>query len=189
MEKTNEINLIEQCKKNQRQAQETLYKLHSDNLFAICVRYCGNKENAKDCLQDSFVKIFTKIHLFKGGNFEAWIYTITVNTCLQFLKESRNKWSELTENTGQTVEIDDMEEKDFNESMNAIKTEILFSCITELPFQYRTVFNLYYMEEKTHKEISELLSISEGTSKSNLHKAKGKLRNLINEKVSVNYGK
>ncbi len=163
--------LIAQCKKQDRKAQEELYQTYSGKLFTLCLKYSANYEQARDNLQDGFIKIFQNISQFKGrGTFEGWMTRIMINTAI---KKYESKSFHLTVYEEQLedpeVEIDD----------NMVSTEFLMQIIRELPERYRLVFNLYSMDGFTHKEIAKMLNITEGTSKSNLARARVKLKEQI----------
>lgn len=164
-------NLISQCKKQDRKAQERLYHLFSGKFFTLCLKYSSNYEQAKDNLQEGFIRIFQNISQYKGkGTFEGWMTRIIINTAL---KEYQKKSIFLTVNDQEfedpEVEIDEEE----------IPVDYLIQIIQELPERYRLVFNLYAMDGFSHQEISELLKISVGTSKSNLSRARVKLKEKI----------
>jgi len=163
--------LINDCKRNDTKAQEQLYRLFSAKLFAVCLKYSRNYAEAEDNLQDGFLIIFDKIHQFENkGSFEGWIKRIIVNNVLQ---QYRNvSFLELVnDNIVDDVEIDIEDD--------AISIEYLMKIIQELPDRYRLAFNLYAIDGYSHKEISEMLDITVGTSKSNLSRA----RMILKEKI------
>jgi RNA polymerase sigma factor (sigma-70 family) len=164
--------LLHECKKNNTQAQEQLYKLLAPKLFAVSLKYSRNYEEAQDNLQESFLIIFEKLKQFKGnGSFEGWAKRLVVNYVLQ---QYRNKGTflELVSDTipnVEEVEIDD----------ESVTMDFLLKIIQELPDRYRLVFNLYVVDGYSHKEIAEMLEINDGTSKSNLARAKMILKEKI----------
>ncbi|NRT14495.1 RNA polymerase sigma-70 factor (ECF subfamily) [Flavobacterium sp. 28A] len=162
--------LIAECKKNNPKAQEQLYNLFSRKFFGVCLKYSSNYADAQDNLQDGFLIIFRKIEQYSGkGSFEGWAKRILINSALQKFKGVRFM-EVLNENIPEIeVEIDE----------EGIPLDYLMQIIQELPDQYRIVFNLYVLDGYSHKEISEMLKISTGTTKSNLHRA----RLLLKEKV------
>lgn len=169
--------LIHNCKKGKRQAQAELYRRYSGVLFGMCLKYSKNRTEAEDNLHDSFVTIFSKIDQYSfQGSFEGWMKRITVNTVLQkYRKEQHlNIVSE---------EIEDDAEVDTEQADISLNT--LLGYIQELPHKYRLTFNLYVLDGYSHKEISEMLGTSTGTSKSNLARAKNILRDRI-EKEKIN---
>lgn len=168
--------LIQNCTKGDRKSQEQLYRKYSGVLYGICLKYSNNKTEAEDTLHDSFMTIYEKIGQYKSkGSFEGWMKRITVNTALQkFRKEEHLKV--VDENLEDGVSVDVVE--------NDVCLQTLLGYIRELPNKYRTTFNLYVLDGHTHKEISELLGTSEGTSKSNLARARVLLKEKIEKKVS-----
>ncbi len=169
--------LIKNCKKKNRKAQEQLYKMYAATLFGICLKYSRNKIEAEDNLHDSFITIFDKIDQYKfKGSFEGWIKRITVNTVLQKYRKE-DHLNVVSENMEEEVEV-------ATEQVD-IDLHSLLAYIQELPNKYRLTFNLYVLDGYTHKEISELLGTSVGTSKSNLARA----RVLLKEKIEKDRAK
>lgn len=177
----NQIDLIYQCKKQDRKAQAELYNRYKDRLFGLCLNYCKNTKDAEDVLQDSFIKIFQNINQFSAkGSFEGWLKRITINKALDKYHQTKIKHLPIIEEITETVEIE--------ENLNDYPLNYILQLIQELPNRYRLVFNLYQLDNYSHKEIAKLLKISVGTSKSNLHRAKIILkRKLIQNKIK-NYG-
>jgi RNA polymerase sigma-70 factor (ECF subfamily) len=140
-------------------------------MFAVCIRYSRTREEAEDNLQDGFIKILESIGQYSGkGSFEGWMKRIFVNTALE--KYRKNSSVQLVE------DLPDQVEESPDEEMR-IPGDVLLEFVSQLPEKYRMVFNLYVMEEKPHKEIAALVGISEGTSKSNLARAKEILKKKI----------
>lgn len=172
--------LIAQCKKQNREAQSLLYNRYADVLFGQCLKYAPNYDDAKDHLQDSFITIFAKISQYKGkGSFEGWMKRIAINTVLQSYRKKR-------EVPLQREELLKAEEKEDSFDIEGISDtdlplSFLFKIVQELPERYRLVFNLYALDGYSHKEIAEMLDIAEGTSKSNLFRARANLAERINE--------
>lgn len=163
--------LIEQCKKNDAKAQSQIYKLYASKLFSLSLKYSRSRAEAEDNLQDAFVTIFKKIDQYKSkGSLEGWMKRITVNTALQRYR-SVGVFDIISEEQIEDVilEIDD----------DNIGVDFLLQIIQELPDRYRLVFNLYALDDYSHKEIAEMLDISTGTSKSNLARA----RLILKEKI------
>lgn len=163
--------LIEKCAKNDHKAQTQIYQLFADKLFGLCLKYSRNYTEAQDNLQDGFITIFNKIGQFNHkGSFEGWMKRIVINTALQ---KYRNKklLSLVTEEIPDIITVEVEEE--------TISLQYLLSIIQQLPNRYRMVFNLYVLDGYSHKEIAKQLSISVGTSKSNLSRAKVILKNKI----------
>ena len=165
--------LIYRCKRQDRKAQEELYRKYSEGLFVLCLKYTGSYEQAQDLLQDGFIKIFEKIGQYsEKGSFEGWMSRLMINTALKRLRKTEVFLSIEKDLPGE-VELH-IEEED-------LSLEFLIKIIQDLPAAYRLVFNLYVMEGHSHKKIAQLLNISEGTSKSNLARARIKLRESIND--------
>lgn len=166
--------LIQGCKKKDARAQGELYNQYSGVLFSICLRYSPNQAEAEDNLQDAFITIFNKVTQFKNkGSFEGWMKRITVNTVLQ--KYRKQKVFAITDE----AQIEDTAEEEIIDA--GLPLDYLLSIIQELPDRYRLVFSMYVLDGYSHKEISELLGISDGTSKSNLARARGILKTKIND--------
>ncbi|PUB35783.1 RNA polymerase sigma-70 factor (ECF subfamily) [Elizabethkingia sp. YR214] len=166
------IEIIEQCQKNDRKAQELLYRRYSNVLFSICLRYSGNYENAQDVFQEGFILIFKKITQYSfSGSFEGWIKRVMVNLNLEKHRQKEIWLTEIEEN----MPLIDEEDNDSND-FQSVNYQDLIKYVQNLPTQYRQVFNLYVFEEYTHNEIAENLKISPGTSKSNLSRAREILR-------------
>ena len=153
--------------------QEELYRRFSPRMYAVCLRYAGNPEEAEDILQEGFIKIFKKLGSFRSeGSFEGWIRRIFVNTAIEHFRRKRYL-QPVTEKEENTVEgsylsvLDNLAERDIME------------LIQKLSPGYRTVFNMYVVEGYTHKEIGDMLGISEGTSKSQLSRAKVILQQMV----------
>lgn len=170
--------LITDCKKNDAKAQEQLYKLFSAKFFGVCLKYSANYAEAQDNLQDGFIIIFKKIDQFNfKGSFEGWAKRIMVNNALQKYRTGVRFLEIVNENIPEeeTLELDD----------DNISLDFLMSIIQELPDRYRLVFNLYVLDGYSHKEISDMLEITTGTTKSNLARA----RAILKEKIDLHTGK
>ncbi len=164
--------LIEKCKKQDRNAQRILYTQYKDRLFALCLKYCKNQEEAEDNLQDSFINIFQKIKSYNNkGSFEGWMKRITINKAIDRYKKEPYIESITDQHLKEETEVDT------DELTISLQEMLVF--IQELPSRYRLVFNLYELDNYTHVKISEILGISIGTSKSNLHRAKMILKQKI----------
>ncbi len=163
--------LIEQCKTNDAKAQSQIYKLFASKLFSLSLKYSRNHAEAQDNLQDAFVTIFKKIAQYKGkGSLEGWMKRIAINTALQRYR-SVGVFDIIGEDQIEDVSIEIDDEN--------IGIDYLLQIIQELPDRYRLVFNLYALDDYSHKEIAEMLNISTGTSKSNLSRA----RLILKEKI------
>lgn len=163
--------LINDCKKNDSNAQEQLYRLFSAKLFGVCLKYSRNYAEAQDNLQDGFLLIFEKIKQFGNkGSFEGWAKRIVINNTLQGYRKT-TFLEIVSENIADETEIDIDKE--------SISMDYLLEIIQELPDRYRLVFNLYAIDQYSHKEIAEMLDIGIGTSKSNLSRA----RTILKQKI------
>lgn len=175
-----DIQLIESCIKGDRASQKALYDRLAPRMYPVCIRYVGDRETAEDVLQDGFVTLFTHLNDYKGdGSFEGWARKIFVNTALMSLrkKDALKMSDDLDAARGLKAEtVSQMQNLGYKE---------LMSLITELPPGFRTVFNLYAIEGFSHKEIGEMLGISESTSRTQLSRARIWLQNRIKEKNNV----
>ncbi len=170
---TPESDLISGCKQGDRRMQEEMYRRFSPRMYAVCLRYAGNAEEAEDILQEGFIKVFKKLDSFRGeGSFEGWVRRIFVNTAIEHFRRKRYL-QPVTEKEENTIEgkslsaLDGLAEKD------------ILALIKQLSPGYRTVFNMYVIEGYTHKEIADMMGISEGTSKSQLSRAKVILQDMV----------
>lgn len=165
--------LIHNCKNQDIKAQEQLYRLYANKLFAVCLKYSNGYQQAEDNLQDGFMIIFDKIKQYQDkGSFEGWMKRIMINTTLQkYRKQTVFEIVNEEHYTEPDLEIDEEE----------VSVDYLLNIIQELPERYRQVFNLYAMDGFSHKEISEMLQITTGTSKSNLARA----RLILKEKIEA----
>lgn len=176
--------LIRQCQENKRSAQAEIYKLYSAKLFSICKRYAGSYEDAQDVFQDGFIQIFKKIHQFRfEGSFDGWLRRIMVNTCMEKHRNNNHLYVLNEDITPQDEEDFYMDEP--TENTEDYTYEEVLDITQQLPDRYRQVFNLYVIEEFSHNEIAEMLNISIGTSKSNLSRAREKLRDLIKKNSTI----
>lgn len=169
--------IIKGCSKNNPKAQEELYHLYKDVLFVLCLKYSRTEAEAEDILHNAFIDIFINISKFKNsGSFEGWMKRITINKAITNYKKHKLLVpikEDIIEDTG----ISDYE-------IEGLSATYILSLIQQLPDQYRLVFSLYELDNYSHKEISDMLSISEGTSKSNLHRAKVILKEKIKAATS-----
>lgn len=167
--------VVRGCQDNNPEAQRELYELFKTKMFGTCLRYAGNYDDAQDILQEGFIKVFEKIHQFGfKGAFEGWIRKVMVNTALEKYR-LHYRHVPVDENT---VQHEFEENKDISADIDVNE---LIRIIQELTPRYRVVFNLYAIEGFSHKEISKMLNISEGTSKSNLSRARAILQEKVNK--------
>ena len=153
-----------------------MYKMFSPRMFAVCLQYSSSREEAEDNLQDGFIKVLESIGQYAGkGSFEGWMKRIFVNTALEKYRKNRPE-----QTVDELPDVADEEEEEGWGGMN-IPSEVLFGFVEDLPERYRLVFNLYVMEDLPHKEIAKRLGITEGTSKSNLARAKEILKRKVLE--------
>ncbi len=161
-----DIELIEDCKRKNAQAQKRLYDYYAGKLYALCCRYIKEKMEAEGVLIIAFTKILDRIDQYKGeGSFEGWMKRIVVNESLTYLRRNKTMYLEMD------IEAADRE-PDFEKMENELHAEDLMKLIDALPSGYRIVFNLYAIDGYSHKEIAEQLGISENTSKSQLSRAR-----------------
>lgn len=168
--------IIDGCKNNRSRAQEALFNLYSDEMFAVCLYYSPNHAEAEDTLHEGFLKVFQNIGSFKGdGSIKGWIRRILINTALEKFRKKNPMY--VLDNDDYT-QVEDTGRED---AVSNISADDLIKLIQELSPQYRMVFNLYALEGFSHKEIAARLNISEGTSKSNLARA----RSILQKKVTA----
>lgn len=170
----NELTLIEEIRKGNRQAMQQLYSMTVRYLVGVAQRYISDQEDIKDVLQESYIQIFGNIGGFTADDpkkLKVWMSRIVANKCVDHLRKHQPWLS--TDN--ELPDIPDDDEVD----VSAVQAELLHRLIRQLPTGYRTILNLYVFEQKSHKEIAELLGIKEKTSSSQYHRAKELLRKLI----------
>lgn len=168
--------LVKGCLENKRKFQEQLYRRYASKMYAICLSYCGESPAAKDVLQDGFVKVFKKMDAYQfEGKLEAWIRKIVTNTAIDYYRRSSrlNRY------------IEDKAMEDAYEETESVLSQLsmkdILDNLKKLPDGARIIFNLYAIEGFNHKEISEKLKISEGTSKSQFSRARSMLKSLLIE--------
>jgi RNA polymerase sigma factor (sigma-70 family) len=168
-----ESDLIDGCIRGDRKMQYELYQRFAPKMYGVCLRYAGKAEEAEDILQEGFIKVFNKMSSYRGeGSFEGWIRRIFVNTAIEHFRK-KTYLQPITETEEASVEgkylsvLDKLAEKD------------IIQLVQQLSPGYRTVFNMYVIEGYTHRQIAEALNISEGTSKSQLSRAKMILQDLV----------
>jgi len=177
-----EEELLQKIRRGDIIAMKELYYDYSGYLTAVCSRYIVNRDDVRDVLQESFIKIFNSINKFEyrgSGTLKAWMTRITVNESLKHLKN--NERLEMITPTWDLPEIVEEDDPDFDD----IPTSVILDMIRSLPPGYRTVFNLYVFEKKSHKEIASILKIAENSSASQLHRAKNILAEKIKEYEST----
>ena len=175
-----EEKILHGCQTGQAQAQQMLYQLFYGKMMSVCQRYARDREEAKDILQEGFIKVFTHISLFKGdGSLEGWIRRIMVNTAINHYHKQKKQYLETSLEEDLKEQYSLANSYDDLDIIQKINYDALLLLVRSLPPAYQTVFNLYVIEGYSHKEIGEMLQINEGTSKSNLAKARMKLQKQI----------
>jgi RNA polymerase sigma factor (sigma-70 family) len=177
--KGGEADFIEACCRNENWAQKKLYEDHFSMMYAVCARYANDQEDAMDILHDGFIKIFKNIQKYQSGtSLQAWMKRVMINTSIDYYrKEIRRRTSDVDEAIGLSNDDPDV--------VSLMSSEEILGALQELPTHYRSVFNLFVLEGFSHKDIAEILEITESTSRANLVKARGKLRSILIQK----YGK
>lgn len=171
--------IIEGCKKGKSRDQEELYKILSPGMYGLCLKYASDRDDARDIMQDGFIKMFQKIEQYSGkGSFEGWVRRIMINTALEKYRSQVNMYP-----LDEKIPLSD---EGINTTIiEKLNAEDLLTLVQELTPRYRMVFNLYAIEGYNHKEISEMMGISEGTSKSNLSRARLVLQEKVNELYKI----
>ncbi len=183
------IKKLQDCDKK---AFEVLYKEYAGLIKAIAYRYVKSWEQAEDILQETFVTIYRKIHQYSGkGSFEGWLKRIAINNALQFLKEKQKQYFDDI-NGLQVAEVDDnteVNEKDMESLIKSVEfsQEEILNVVASLPTGFRIVFSMYVLENYKHKEIAELLGISESTSKTQLLRARKLLQKKLYEIAKIKH--
>jgi len=169
------IDIIEACKNGNRQAQYELYQLYSKPMFNVALRIVQKRDEAEDVLQDCFIDMFNKLDSWRGdSSFGSWFKRIVVNRSINSIKKKK---LDLVDEL-KAIHIGDEEESEIEEipyTVDQVKT-----AMRELPDGYRIVFSLYIFEDYSHKQIAEELNITESTSKSQLNRAKNRMKDLLN---------
>ena len=176
-----EITLINECLKDNRIAQEQLYKRFASRMLGVCFRYARSRDEAEDLLQDGFVKVFLHLKKFKGeGSLEGWVRRIMVNTAINYLKKNRIFFEK--------VEDHEVELENYGSLNNDMDSREIMQEIQKLPSGYKAVFNLFAIEGYSHKEIGEILNIAESTSRSQFTRARFALiKQLENKSTSLKH--
>lgn len=168
-----ESDLLQGCLSGNRRMQEELYRRFSPRMYAVCLRYAGKAEEAEDILQEGFIKVFRKMDSYRGdGSFEGWMRRIFVNTAIEHFRRKRYLMP-VTEKEENTIE------GKYTSALDDLGAKDILALVQELSPGYRTVFNMYVVEGYTHREIADMLGISEGTSKSQLSRAKVILQDMV----------
>lgn len=174
-----EEELTDLCKVGNRAAQQQLYCTYAGRLFKICMRYVGDRQEAEDLLHDGFLHIYNSIVKFtwRGeGSLRAWLEKVMVNEVLSYIRKKKEYLIISPETIKEEDESEDVDE----DEIEKIPMQVLLELINQLPMGYKTVFNLFVFEEKSHKEIADLLGIKEKTSTSQYFRAKTLLAKKVN---------
>lgn len=158
-------------------ACKQLYLQYADAMYNVCVRILQHQADAEDALQEAFIKIFNNIHQYRNeSSIGSWMKQIVTNTCLNVLKKRKITFDELKD------DMSESESESESENGNDYSVDDIKKAIGELPQGYRVVFNLFMFEDYSHKQIADMLEISESTAKTQLFKAKRKLREILMQK-------
>ena len=169
-----EENIIKKCIQGDRVAQGNLYSFYASRTYGICIRYAGSSFEAEDILQDAFIKIFNRLGSFNmDGSFDGWIKRIVINTAIDHYNANAKK------NNHIHLELLKDYDLEYVPETTDLHEEDLLNMLSKLPHGYKMVFNLYAIEGFSHKEIATMLNITEGTSKSQLSKARRHLQSLL----------
>lgn len=168
-----EAEIVEGCLKADRRYQKLLYERYYGAMMTVCMRYVSNREEARDILHEGFMKVFNNLTKFEQQtNLGAWIRRIMVNTAIDVYRKNAKQPESVEINTA-------LHEADYSDAVSDMSADEILALVQQLSPAYRTVFNLYVLDGYAHKEIGDMLGISEGTSKSNLAKARVKLQKMI----------
>ncbi|HQB28527.1 MAG TPA: sigma-70 family RNA polymerase sigma factor [Paludibacter sp.] len=184
-----ELKIVDAAKKGDAKAQKLIYERYAPMMMSVCWRYVGDKETAKDMLQDGFIKLFLKLDMYAGtGAFAGWVRRVFVTTCLEYLRQkSALKLSNPIDDVGYNLQQPDVS------VIDKMSADELMNLIADMPENFRTVFNLYVIEGYTHAEIAELIGITEVNSRTLFLRARKYLQNAIellqeNEKRNLQSG-
>lgn len=173
IQKLSDKQLIEACLKNERRYQEALYRKYADTMYRVTITYSKDEDEAADILQDGFINVFRNLHRYKfQGSFEGWIRRIIVNKALEHYRAKRRKEEVIREYyEHQSIISDDL--------LSSLQAKEIINMVNHLPDKAAMVLKLYAIEGYAHREIADLMGISEGTSKSQLNRARGLLKEKI----------
>lgn len=187
-----EDNLLKECLSGNTRAQKQLYERYAPKMFGVCLRYAPDHNMAEDFLQEGFIRIFTKLGSYKSqGSLEGWMRRVMVNTSLEILrkKDILKNSLELT-SYGESAIDNEVNDNAEDSLLGLVPVNVLYKVLSEMPTGFRTVFNLFVVEEYSHKDIANMLDISEGTSKSQYARARVWLKKRLTEKGKLsNAGK
>lgn len=167
--------LVEKCIKGEQLAQRELFEKYARKMLGVCLRYMKSKQQAEDVLQDGFIKVFSKLDMYKGGSLEGWIRKIMINTSLDRIRKEKKRQGDVN------MEAVDFKLENNSFILEELQAKDLLTLINAMPTGYKTVFNLFAIDGFSHKEIAEQMNISENTSKSQYSRAKAYLQNKMKE--------
>ena len=179
--------IIEGCLRNEHKSQYQLYEMFYRSMTLVCLRYCKDREEANDMVQEGFIKVFKNLKRYEfKGSFEGWMRRIFVNNAIDNIRRKKKDHLLL----GEDEKMDAFADKDLDplDAVGELDPKLVMEAIQKLTPAYKAVFSLYVIEEYSHKEIADMLNISVGTSKSNLAKAKQNLRKYLQEAYNETYG-
>ncbi|MSQ79872.1 MAG: sigma-70 family RNA polymerase sigma factor [Flavobacteriaceae bacterium] len=180
-----EEEVLKGCLSRDRACQKAVFDRYSGRMLSLCFRYSRDKMEAEDILQEAFIRVFDSLHQFGfKGSFEGWLRRVMVTTALNHYRKKKNERMEV--DMEEAVEV---EKAEFDNYDNRFELKELMAMVQTLPAQYKAVFNLYAVDGYNHREIAEMLGISESSSKSNLSRARGILQRMITEKHNYIHGK
>lgn len=185
-----EHDIVDGCLKQERFYQELLYKTYASKLFGICLRYAPDRDIANDMFQEAFIRVFQKLHQFKfESSLSSWMYRIFVTTSINYLQRKIKKPFEVSINE-QIQFAENIEDEDSQYNwMEHVSAEEALKMVQELPEKYRLVINLFAIDKHSHAEISELLNITETSSRSQLSRARKMLSDQLKIKLKQKIGK
>jgi RNA polymerase sigma factor (sigma-70 family) len=180
IQEISEETLVKGCINNNRKIQELLYRKFSSEMFSICVAYENDRDKAKDILQDGFIKVYRNIESYDNqGSLKGWIRRIITNTAIDHWRKS------LKENQFLSIDALAFKDQPFDQSSTSINCTDILNQVSKLPSGARMIFNLYALEGYSHKEIAEKLKISEGTSKSQVNRARQLLKQYLGNSFKI----
>lgn len=173
--------LLAGCIRGERVYQKQLYELYYGKMMAVCMRYTNNREEARDILHEGFIKVYRNLSRYKPSHsLESWIRRIMINTAIDHYRKNKKYRNQVDlDYAAHKIEVSN------HTPINQLSAQEIMKLVQQLPPAYRTVFNLYVVEGYNHREIGNKLGISEGTSKSNLSKARAKLRKLVSSELHI----
>jgi RNA polymerase sigma factor (sigma-70 family) len=174
--------LVNKCKAGERKAQELLYKQFAAKMLGVCMRYATDRMEAEDMLQNGFIRVFQKMNDYRGeGSFEGWVRRIMVHSSIEYYRKHHKMMQVVDTNEGDEPSVDPV-------AMANLDAKDLIALIQQLAPGYRMVFNLYAIEGFSHREIGEIIGISEGASKSQLSRARAILKEQVLKTSNKSYG-